>query len=240
MKDFVDAFLELVQKHTGLPIPEVVVPYIIVAAVVVPAVISMYLTIRRWRGNLRAISGELEAAADLITGDTSKRLNSVADRLEQTMSRRFDAIQASLELKTEVATTSADREIESEPVEPRRGFRLNAARSVRNTVVQKWLEGRHLKRMDSDPNLYSFIGKNEIGTLIKVVLTTPYRASIAQDGRMPFALDVWVDNYKKLNFEWNAEGTYALRGFTKGDWIEDLSEWRVEPITSDSAQRKAA
>jgi hypothetical protein len=240
MKDFVDAFLELVQKHTGVPIPEVVVPYIIVAAVVVPAVASMYLTIRRWRGNLRAISSELEAAADLIAGDTSKRLNSVADRLEQTMAQRFDAIQASLELKTEVAASPADREIDSEPAEQRRGFRLNAARSVRNTVMQKWLEGRDLKRMESDPNLYSFVGRNEAGTLLKIILTTPYRATIGQDSRMPFALDVWVDGYKKLNFEWDAEGTYALRGFTRGDWIEDLSEWRIVSILADIAERQAA
>ena len=90
------------------------------------------------------------------------------------------------------------------------------------------------------PGWFHFVGVNEQQQKLQVMLLTPYRAEYGSDKRLAFALDVWVEGYKKLNFEWNSEGEYALRGFKKGDWIEDLAEWRVKPVLQQAQKQSAA
>lgn len=231
MKDAIEAVLAIVQTHTGYAVPASLIPYMIVSSMCLPFLLYAYLRVRRWLGDVRAIPGELQAAADLISGDTSVRLQQATSQLEAVLSRKLDAIQASLELKHEVTEVPSDAEIEAEPTAAPRGFRIRTAQAVRNTVMEKWLEGRYFKRSESDPNCYSFVGQNEAGNQFKIRLLTPYRTAIGDDHRLPFALDVWVDEYKKLNFEWDAEGNYSLRGFKKGEWSDDLREWHIKAIT---------
>jgi hypothetical protein len=230
MADAVESFIKIINSNTGLEIPEGWVPYISVAAVALPAFVPIYLMVRRWTGDLRAISGELDTASKLISGETSKRLKDITDRLEANLSGRLDAIHSTLIMKTELEAQPADKDFEAEPAakkQSQRGFRIKSADAVRARVMEKWLEGRDFKRTSNDPNCYFFAGYTEAKVAYRVVLSTPYRASIGDDGRLPFALDVWLDGRKQLNFEWDTEGKYAIRGFTKGDWIEDLSNWNV-------------
>ena len=227
MNDFAEAVLRLFHQHTGYLLPEMLIPYIVIVAFLTPVLISSYVTTHKLRAAGEHISTQLLSATKSSVDDTSDRLNVVVDRLELTMSKRFDAIQASLELKAEVPDTPSDEEIDNQPAIQPKGFRIKSAQAVRNTIMEKWLEGRNFDKSLGDPNCYVFIGRNELGNHFRIVLSTPYRISIADDGRLPFTLDIWVDGYKKLNFEWDAEGTYSLRGFTNGDWIEDLAVWNL-------------
>lgn len=86
-------------------------------------------------------------------------------------------------------------------------------------------------------NCFQFVGTTEAGLSIRIYFQTPYRATIATDGRLPFTLEIWVDGYKHLNFEWDSDGRYALRGFKKGEWIEDVANWR---FPTGQSQKQAA
>jgi hypothetical protein len=228
MKDFIEATFDIIKTLTSYEVPPHTLKYAVFFSFVASGVVPIYLTIRRWRGDFKAISSELDAASKLIAGETNGRLNAVAERLEANLAERLDAIQSTLALKSEVTAQPEDNTVESEPPAIRKqGFRIKSAVAVRDTVMKKWLEGRDLKALVTEPYCYRFEGRSEAGNEVILELLTPYRSKIGQDGRLPFALDVWVDGYKKLNFEWDAEGNYALRGFKRGDWIEDLSDWRI-------------
>lgn len=155
------------------------------------------------------------------------------------MSKGFGAIEASLALKNEVTAISADADVEVESTSQPRGFRINSAGAVRDTVLEKWLEGIHFTKSDADPNCFLFVGHNEAGNSYKIRLLTPYRETIGVDDRLPFALDVWMDERKQLNFEWDTDGNYALRGFKRGDWIEDLQSWNIRGARRQSRRRAA-
>jgi hypothetical protein len=231
VKDLFEATFDIIKAWTSYQVPPHILKYAVVLAFLVSGIVPIYLTIRRWRGDFKAISSELDAASKLIAGQTNSRLNAVAERLEANLAQRFDAIHTSLALKSEVIAQSADTAVESEPqaVKQQGGYRIKSAVAVRDTVMKKWLEGRDLKASLDQPYSFRFEGFSEAGNAVILELLTPYRLKIGQDGRLPFALDVWVDGYKKLNFEWDADGNYALRGFKRGDWIEDLAEWHLTP-----------
>jgi hypothetical protein len=239
VKDFIEATYDIIKTLTSYEVPPHTLKYAVFISFVASGVVPIYLTIRRWRGDFKAISSELDAASKLIAGQTNSRLNAVAERLEANLAERLDAIQSTLALKSEVTAQPEDSLVESEPPAIRKqGFRIKSAVAVRDTVMKKWLEGRELKALIDDAYCFRFEGRSEANTAIILELLTPYRKKLGQDGRLPFALDVWVDGYKKLNFEWDAEGNYALRGFKRGDWIEDLSDWRV--ATAEVMKQAAA
>jgi hypothetical protein len=252
VKDIVEAIVEIISSWTGYHAPSATVPYLILFMVGVPTIISLRLAVMRMFGNVRAISGELEAAAQLITaetrdklalaaeeinGKTREKLEHAATRLEAALRGHFDQLQSAFgELKTEVTSLRPDGDIASETVASPRKTRARLAQAARDSAMQKWLEGRDFQRSADDPNIYVYKGVNEIGNVMDVQLTTPYRANIGDDGRMAFALDVWVDGYKKMNFEWDLEGGYALRGFRKDDgrWVEELSNWDLRRVEARS------
>jgi hypothetical protein len=235
VKDFVEAVLQICRDF-GVYAPDWAVPYVIVSMVLSAALVPAWLAVRRWRGDFQAVSGELRAATKLISEDTTQRLADVTDRLERRLTGKLDAIHEVVKTKYEVSANGTDHEVqETTGVDaPKKTFRLKSATSVADRVLEKWQLGTLFRMDPKRPGCFNFEGTNEQQQIFRVALLTPYRAdySSGTDKRMAFALDVWVDNKKKLNFEWNSEGEYALRGFTKGDWIEDLAEWRVKPIIS--------
>jgi hypothetical protein len=169
----------------------------------------------------------------------SKELSETAAKLEISLAGRLDAISTGLGLNRELEAIVAkgDTEVET-PAEVAaerspKGFRIQSASAVRNKVIEKWLDGRTFNRT-VDPGNFAYLGKGEAGDQYLVMLQTPYRNTIGTDGRLPFTLDVWVNNYKRLNFEWDSEGQYALRGFKKGDWVEDLSEWKITKLSVEA------
>jgi hypothetical protein len=217
-------------------------PYLNVAAAIIPITITMALSVRRFR----KVSSDLADATKLINDETKGRLNNVskelsetAGRLELSLAGRLDAISTGLGLNRELEAVVAKGDVEVEtPAEVAaerspKGFRIQSASAVRNKVMEKWLDGRTFNRT-VDPGNFAYMGRGETGDQFLVVLQTPYRNTIGTDGRLPFTLEVWVNNYKKLNFEWDSEGQYALRAFKKGDWVEDLAEWKTSKITLDA------
>ena len=59
-------------------------------------------------------------------------------------------------------------------------------------------------------------------------------------GSLAVALDLRVDGRKKLNFEWDTDGKYALRGFTRGEWFEDISAWNLVARQKTVEERRVA
>lgn len=244
MKDVVEACVDIIKHLTGYEISRAYLPYVIVLLTVGPLCAWLYLLIRRWRGDFRAISGEMENAVRWISHDTRNEINgllnqfrSLHDDLKGTVVERLDALQTLLKSTEEVADRAADDAIAADPssTEPSRKTRLWLAEQVRNSVVSKWLDGRFLVQKQS--NCFQYIGRTEAGVEINLIFQTPYRESLGQDGRLPFTLEAWVDGYKHLNFEWDSEGKYALRGFKRGEWIEDVARWT---FVTGQAQKVAA
>jgi len=157
-----------------------------------------------------------------VQGTINRRFRGVDDK--------FEALHAMLK-PTEAVTSLADDAEITEDTNGERELpktRLGLSETVRSAVMEKWLQGMSFAPSERDANVYEFEGHSEAGSTYYITLTTPYRASLGQDGRLPFALDIWVNGKKHLNFEWDSEGKYALRGFKKGEWIEDVSMWRLE------------
>ncbi|MEZ5851497.1 MAG: hypothetical protein R3D68_12705 [Hyphomicrobiaceae bacterium] len=236
MRDFLESAAAILKRITGYEIPTDVMPYLVVGITLGPSLIWLYWSIRRWRGDFKAISGELHLAAEFINHKTRGELNQIVDRFSRindemkgVVIARIDALQMYLRPTEEVKSREADRSIESEPEVETPGktrvTRLLVAQQVRNAVVEKWLDGRYLRPCDDDRGCFEFDGYNQAGDAFVLRFQTPYRATIGDDGRLPFTLEVWVAGYKKLNFEWDSEGKYALRGFTRGDWVEDVAQW---------------
>lgn len=242
MRDFVEAIISLAYRYFGFPVTAEIVEWGIFSLAIVPIssfVVWFYLFLRRSSGDMRAVSGELRAVTQVIATDTRQELNRIIADVSQlhqdlkvSVHERLDALQGMLRSTEQVETLEEDTEVEAEPpgVPPKSNrVRLNLAEQVRETVLKRWVEGRDLKRSSSDPNCYEYYGRNSAGHLFRVLLQTPYRESIGLDDRMPFTLELWVDRRKKLNFEWDSEGRYALRGFRRGDWFEDVANWELQP-----------
>lgn len=237
MKDVLESATAIAKRLTGYEVPADWLPYFIVALTLGPSLVWFYWSIRRWRGDIKAISSDLHLAAEFINGKTRGELSQIVDRFSEineemkgVVISRIDALQVLLRPTDEVKIGEADRGIESEPEAEStrsRGRRLQLAQQVRNAVVEKWLDGRHLSPCDGDRGCFEFQGHNEGGEEFVLRFQTPYRMTIGDDGRLPFTLEVWVSGYKKLNFEWDSEGKFALRGFKKGDWIEDVAQWSL-------------
>lgn len=233
MKDLIESIIEIVKALTGLEISRTYLPYIIVFLTVGPFCTWMYLSIRRWRGDFRAISGEMQAAVNFISHDTRTELTSLYAKFEGlhhdlkgTIVGRLEALQTLMK-STEEVSGEVDSEVgeddKSEAIATRR-TRLTLAEQVRNAVVAKWLEGRPLVQVSI--NCFQFVGTTESGLAVRLVFQTPYRPTVATDGRLPFTLEVWIDGYKHMNFEWDSDGKYRLRGFKKGDWIAEVAQWQ--------------
>jgi hypothetical protein len=183
------------------------------------------------------VSSDVRTNTKQEIDDLLGRFTQLHNDLKATMADRIDALQAYLKPTEEVKEAIADSEVEEEQsTKQPKQRKLQLAQQVRNAVIQKWLEGEQLRRTESDPNCYEFNGLSGAGEKIRLLLLTPYRKSLGEDGRLNFALDVWVNNKKHLNFEWGAEGQYALRGFKRGDWIAEVSEWTIVGGTADEAR----
>ena len=188
--------------------------------------------IRKSRREFRRIADHLRVEFDAQV----EKMNKLQASVQGTINRRFrgvddkfEALHAMLKPTEAVTSLAVDAEITEDTNGDRElpKTRLGLSETVRSAVMEKWLLGMFFTRSARDPNIYEFDGHSEAGSTYHITLTTPYRASLGQDGRLPFALDIWVNGRKHLNFEWDSEGKYALRGFKKGEWIEDVAEWRL-------------
>ena len=244
MQDAIKAAVQLVNWHLGLDINSSVVPYIVIVTTVSGFAFSFYRRIR----DLKVISGKMQLATTEITGHTRKEIDSLLsnfrqlnDDLKGTVGNKIDELRVFLTPTDAVEITQSDPEIEAEAVKGMsKKTRLALATQARDMVVKQWLEGRSLKPSGDDLNVYEFLGKNPGDQKFKLRFFTPYRSTAESDGRLPFALDLWVDDYKKLNFEWDTEGKYSLRGFTRGNWFEDVALWNLVPTPLAKEARKVA
>lgn len=244
MRDVVESFLNIANRYGGVPNTADVADWVVAGIAVVPVFSFsawLYLYLRRSRGDIRAISSELEAVRALIKTDTRGQLNRVIDdvgRLHEDLKNQVrddvNALHGMLKSTEQIADREPDKDIAPDTSGSSRRVRLNLVENVRRAVLEKWVEGRTLSRAARDPNCYVFHGRSESGELIDILLQTPYRASIGSDGRMPFTIELWVDKYKKLNFEWDSDGRYALRGYKPGDWFAEIAEWALTPIEADA------
>jgi hypothetical protein len=234
-----------------------IAPMLFAAVPTVLSLIVFLLTMRRRMAEMKQLTQTMEETATATSERTIKKFERLHDDLRNVVSDKIGAVALKVNslqddvavrvesLKTflksteEVTSARSDTEVVSEPPtasQPSKKTRLTEAENVRNSILQKWLSGGYLSMSSADPHVFVFTGVSLAGEKITCQLHTPYRQQIGIDGRLPFALDVWVNTRKHLNFEWNTEGSYALRGFTRGEWIEDIAHWNF-PIGANSQER---
>jgi hypothetical protein len=249
MRDLIESLVAILKMQLGIEPDPAIVHYLIVGAAIALPLLWLYRWLLRQFGNVRALSSELDAVTRVIREDTKPEfarlltdMSELQKRLEESLSRRLDTISIALRSTNSVDSQPDDVDVETETSSdgPSRRTRLAMAESVRDTVLDRWLTGRMFVRHSSDPNAFHFYGMSPSNEAIYLFFQTPYRQRLGTDGRLPYTLDVWVDRYKKLNFEWDIEGNYALRGFKKGDWIEDVATWNMTPIALEEGARRQA
>lgn len=237
MKDVLEAAAKLLDHQFGLHIDD---EALTLATLVLPLgslLFWLYLSIRRWRGDFRAVSSDLEATAKIISHDTTrkfdsvlKQFNEISESMQGAINTRLDSLETHLR-STNVVDRGADAEIDQDAQTEKQKptTRLKIAEGVRAKVIEKWLEGRTFRRWGEDPNCFVFLACANSSTNYEIWLGTPYRNAHGSDGSLAYTLEIWADGYKKLNFEWDMDGNYALRGYKKGDWAVDLLEWDFGP-----------
>jgi len=251
MLDVVAGAWRYLIDETGMPIDAGTAA---TATVGVLIVCRLLWAARRSRREFQRIAKELERATSALSDHMRVQFDGQIGKMDKlqtsvqgTINRRFRGLHDRIEILKDlmhptqaVASAAADVEMVSDPsdgaserISPM--TRLEYCQSVRSSVVAKWLEGMTFQRSARDANIYCFDGHNDAEHEYRIVFYTPYRISIGDDGRMPFALDIWVNGRKQLNFEWDSEGQYALRGFKRGEWVHDFSEWRLYPGTAVQA-----
>jgi hypothetical protein len=190
----------------------------------------------------------LEAAANIISQDTTKKFEKmlgqfsvISDTIQGAIHTRFDGLEIKLKSTNSIdrgEDVDVEKEINSQPQTNK--TRLSIAETVRATVLAKWQEGRTFRKTEEDANCFTFKSAAQAGVTYEIYLRTPYRRSLGSDKSLPYTLEIWADGYKKLNFEWDTDGNYALRGFKRGDWVEDISLWQFGPLNASEAATLAA
>lgn len=249
MRDLIESLSALLRLHLGLEADPTFIHYaIVIGALSLPA-LGIYRWIRHQLGDFRALSSELHAVTRVISEDTkpefirlAREFSDLHTRLESNLSRRLDTISIALRSTHSVDSRPDDADVENEPPSsaPSRRTRLAMAESVRDVVLDRWLAGTYFLPHDGDRNTFHYYGMSETDEAIYLYLQTPYRQGVGIDERLPYTLQIWVNRYKKLNFEWDIEGNYALRGFKKGDWIDDVANWNLKPLSLEDEERKQA
>jgi hypothetical protein len=249
MRDLIESFSVILKQNLGIELDPIYTPYVIVFGAAILPLLGMYRWLLRQFGNVRALSSELEAVTRIIREDTRPEFDRLLrdfsifhTRLESNLTNRLETISIALRSTHSVESRPEDTDVEAEPAieTTSRKTRLAMAESVREMVLDRWLTGRVFRRDIDDPNAFEYYGTSPSGELIYLYLQTPYRQKLGIDGRLPYTLEIWVNKYKQLNFEWDIEGNYALRGFKKGDWIEDVATWNMTPRTLENEIRQPA
>lgn len=248
MKDFIESAFKVFSDKTGFPIDPEWTPYAVLAIVAGSVFLWIFQKIRLRLGDMTAVSEELKVTSEHISGQTKIKLDEVANRLStlnedlrQSIHARLNEIETVFRSTSSIDDLPADPNIEGGQAEAalEKLTRRKQAEAVRNATIEKWLTGTLFVRSDNDPNNFEFGGVAESGASIRLFLRTPYRATFATDGRLHYTLEAWVDGRKHLNFEWDTQGNYALRGFRKGGWVEDVAYWTF-PSTASAAAEMAA
>jgi len=247
MKDVIEAALTLAGDLIGLNLDPKWTPYLLLLTAGAGVLFWTYRKLRVAFGGISAVSDELKAVSDETTRNlevVQKGLAGVLGDLERTIASRFDTLESIFHSQTAITSQPEDPDLAGEPKEEMSGrvSRLKIAEAVRDATMKQWLTGMSFAIADIgdryDPNIFEFIGTAESGTRFRLLLRTPYRAAYGSDGRLAYALEVWVNGYKHLNFEWDSDGNYALRGFKRGDWNEDIVNWQF-PSSAGGAVRAA-
>ena len=251
MRDLIESLTALLKVHLGIEPDPTIVNYAIVLGALALPLLWGYRWVLRQFGNMRALSSELEAVTRVILDDTKPQFERLLvdvavmqHELEAKLAHRLDALTIDIRSINSVDGQPDDQEVGAEDpaIATGRRPRLAMAGSVRDTALDRWMKGRDFKRHPDDPSICYYYGRapGDESPYIYIVLQTPYRYAYGVDGRLPFTLDIWVNRRKHLNFEWDVEGNYALRGFKRGDWIEDVATWNMRPVAIEEEQRKQA
>ncbi|HRD77446.1 MAG TPA: hypothetical protein PK264_16185 [Hyphomicrobiaceae bacterium] len=239
MKDFLESSAAILRQYLGFDIPAQHLSIAVGAVSIFSLLIYLLRQLRLKLGDLSALPSEMLATAEIVKNDIQTNVDALLikftalhDEMRLSLHSRFDAIHKLLQATHEVSNQVADSEIAEDEASqrPPRMTRVQYARAIATKVTEQWLSGRTLRSLADSPHVFEFEGALANGQHFKLRFGTPYRQGIGVDGRLPFTLDVWVDGYKHLNYEWDTDGNYALRGFKKGsgEWLVELAAWGLK------------
>jgi len=95
-------------------------------------------------------------------------------------------------------------------------------------VLQKFIDDGWFSEFDNSlRHVYRFEGMTVKGQGVVLQLQTPYR-SWNRDDHYDYVLEVWLDGYKTMNFEWSHEDGPWLRFLRAGDWVDQIVSWSLQ------------
>lgn len=191
---------------------------------------SVYLWMRRRLFNdLRALPEDQLAMVNIIALDVNsikRDLHDVQESLRANIAMQMDKVVEHIKINfndNEVNSTSPAPP--PAPAITATGTKLRklVALRVRDSVMEKFVEGGWFKEDEKVRHVYQFKKNSTNRMLIEMELETPYRD---EKQRPCYVLQIWVDDKKKMNLEWSVGNDANLRYLNAGDWVEALTNWK--------------
>lgn len=103
-------------------------------------------------------------------------------------------------------------------------------------MLQKFIDGGWFAEFDDSlRHVYRFDGATAKGQSIVLQLQTPYR-SWNRDDHYDYVLEVWLDGYKMMNFEWSHEEGPWVRYLKAGEWVDQVVSWSLQRLMPEKMQ----
>ncbi len=249
LREFTEPLSDLLAKYANIHIDPLWSDAVLGASLLLFALLavkSAYLWIRRTLFNdIRALPEDQLAMVNIIALDVNgikRDLHDVQESLRASFATQLDKVVDQIKVSyndNEPTPQQPAPPVNQSTLTPT-GTQLRklVALRVRDTVMEKFVEGGWFKEDQKTRHLYVFNRKSTNKLQIEIDLETPYRDPAL---RGKYTLHVWVDGKKKLNLEWCKGAEPNLRFLNAGDWVDAVTNWkfagaRKAPPVADAAE----
>ncbi len=248
LREFTEPLTQLLAKYANIHVDPVWSDAIVGASLLfflLLALKSSYLWFRRtFFNDIRALPEDQLAMVNIIAHDVNgikRDLHDVQESLRASFATQLDKVVDQIKINyndNEPTPQQPAPPVNQSTLTPT-GTKLRklVALRVRDTVMEKFVEGGWFKEDPNARHVYVFNRKSTNRLLIRIDLQTPYRDP-ALKGQ--YTLNVWVDGKKKLNLEWRSGAEPNLRFLNAGDWVDVVTNWKFAGAKKSAAVAEAA
>lgn len=233
LSEYTNALTGLLEKYAGLTVDQAVTDGAVAASLfmfTLLALKSAYLWIRRtFFNDIRALPEDQLAMVNIIAQDVNgikRDLHEVQESLRASVAMHIEKVVDQIKVFNDNDPTPQQNgpPVSAANVTPT-GTQLRklVALRVRDSVMEKFIEGGWFKEDGKTRHLYVLNRTSTTRLQVEIDLQTPY-SDPRQRGS--YTLHVWVDGRKKLNLEWRSGAEPNLRYLNAGDWVDIVTNWK--------------
>lgn len=248
-RELIRYFLWIVEHHTGWRLDPGITELVVGASAAfilflasAPQLQNFYFWVKRRFGakdlpeDLQLLKdsavGDLDSAIkkhlDAVVDDFKKSLYESAERHRDALARSSAGIKRKLSEYIRIANDNDGSLDDAELTglgSQKRLKRAQALLLVKDTVLSKFLSGIFVEA-PRDSHIFEFEGTFDGRVTLSLRLSTPYRARNREGS--PYILEIWDENGKVLNFEWDEGGEAVVRTcLRRKEWEQLIFDWRL-------------